>query len=78
MSEEEGYALLFGESFAGSTPLCRSCEILSGFIKRAISFSTSFLSSHYSSLLNIIFFSLLYHDYLHIVGVKRYIQLRKG
>ncbi len=77
MLEEEGEALLFGESFAGSTPLCRSCEILSGFIKRAISFSISFLSSHYSSL-HIIFFVFLYHDCLHIVVVKRYIQLSQG
>lgn len=51
-----GEALLFGESFAGSPLLCRSCRILSGFIRRTISFSTSLLPSHYSSFDTNIYF----------------------
>lgn len=43
--EEEGEALLFGESFAGSTLLRRSCKILSGFIGRAVSLSAFLLLS---------------------------------
>lgn len=35
MAKEEREALLFVESFMGSSPRCCSCEILYGFIRRA-------------------------------------------